>query len=351
MAAQRRGMRLVHGSKVPEVLEKRTILIIPEPVFRTISRTILMVLIALSSAAIAGCTSGHLKDVVSTSVPLAIADVAIEKITLETAAGRSVPFEIIYPSIAAEYPLVVFSHGAFASPNRYHALLKPIAASGYVVVAPMHIDSEDWNRSETPSRSQVWMSRGEDLLLALTRNSGLNELVAKKNVKIDYDNIAAIGHSYGAVIAQVSAGAQAIPPTPLDRNEFVKAVIAFSPPGITPGLIDKDGWSRLSGPSLTITGTADILPGFIDDWKLHKHSYDYAPVGRRWLWVGEGVDHYFGGMIGREKPASRLSQLLFGRAVSTSIVFLDEALKQKSPSHLGSSISGETLMRDGDESE
>lgn len=334
MAAQLRGMHLVHGSNM-------------SPLVQAISKTLLVILVTLLPA----YASGILNDAASTGEMSATANVRIEKLNIETATGRSVPFEIIYPGVAAEYPLIVFSHGAFASPDRYYALLKPIAAAGYVVVAPMHIDSEDWNRTETPSRAQVWESRGEDMNLALSTNPSLKELVGKQGVKIDYGNIAALGHSYGALIAQVSGGAQAIAPTPLSGNQYVKAVVAFSPPGISPGLIDKNGWSRLSLPSLTITGTADILPGFIDDWELHKHSYDYAPVGRRWLWVGEGVDHYFGGMIGRERSASRTSQLLFERAVATSIDFLDEALKQKPPSRLGLSISGETLMRDGDESE
>lgn len=318
------------------------------PLVQTISKTLFAIMVTWSMLVMSGCASGQLNGLALTNEKSATDGVRIEKILIETDAGRSVPFEIIYPYVADKYPLVVFSHGAFSNSDRYHALLKPIAAAGYVVVAPMHIDSEDWRKPEKSPQSQVWISRGEDMNLALSKNSNLNELLAKQRVKIDYENIAAMGHSYGALIAQVSGGAQATPPTPLNGNQFVKAVVAFSPPGVMPGLIDKNGWSRLSVPSLTITGTSDILPGFIDDWKLHKHSYDFAPAGRRWLWVGKGVDHYFGGMIGREKPASISSKLLFERAVKTTIAFLDEALKQKTRGGLGLLTSGETLIRDGD---
>lgn len=335
MDALQPGTLLAHGNKLL-------------PVVRLIWRSLSAILFI---TAVSGCTFDQSKGLAPTDSKLRLENVRIEKVQVKTANGRSVPFEIIYPDNASEYPLLVFSHGAFSSPDRYYAVLKPIAAAGYVVVAPMHIDSEDFTQSEEPSQSQVWESRGEDIDLALSRNPDLYKLVTKQKLKIDYDNIAVMGHSYGALIAQLAGGAKAIPPTPLRRNLFVQAVVAFSPPGSTPGLIDKDGWSSFSAPSLTITGTADILTGFNDDWKLHKHSYEYAPFGQRWLWVGEGVDHYFGGMIGREKPASEKSQLLFNRAVATTLDFLDKTLKKKAPSRLGSSISGETLTRDREEIE
>ena len=54
---------------------------------------------------------------------LVMSDSRVEKLTIKGADNRAIPLEISYPATPGKYPLVVFSHGAFASPGRYHALL------------------------------------------------------------------------------------------------------------------------------------------------------------------------------------------------------------------------------------
>mgnify|MGYP003673739058 CR=1 FL=1 len=277
----------------------------------------------------------------------AIADARVDTVTVAAADGRTVPLEILHPAAQGKYPLVVFSHGAFASPDRYHALLKPVAAAGYIILAPRHLDSEDWEWTEKPSQAAVWASRGEDMALMLAQKDAISSKLAETGIEIDYDHIAALGHSYGALIAQIIGGARPLTPSALSGQQSVQAVVAFSPPGITPGLIDEKGWSEMTVPNLTITGTADILPGFINDWNIHKHSFDHAPARKRWLWVGDGIDHYFGGMFGREKPASDDARTLFGRALATTIAFLDQALGKTPPCLLKPPVPGELLTRDG----
>jgi dienelactone hydrolase len=288
------------------------------------------------------------------SVPcenLVMSDSRIEKLTIKAADNRAIPLEIFYPATPGKYPLVVFSHGAFASPGRYHALLKPIAAAGYVILAPRHLDSEEWEWMVKPSQAEVWDSREQDMILMLSQNAAISSKLAEAAIEVDYDHVAAMGHSYGALIAQIAGGTRPSTPSSLSGYQSVQAVVAFSPPGNTPGLIDKNGWSGMTIPSLTITGTTDILPGFVDDWQTHKHSFEFAPVGKRWLWFGEGVDHYFGGVIGREKPASEASRTLFGRALATTIAFLDQALGRTASCLLEPPSSSETLIRDGAEDE
>ncbi|MEP2101230.1 MAG: hypothetical protein ABJP02_07630 [Parasphingorhabdus sp.] len=345
MAAQLPGTLLVPGSKVPKASSFRASI-------KTISlatnfhKTILTLAMVFVVIGLPACAFGKTSGATQNCYGEAKSAVRIKKITMETMNGRTLPLEMVHPDAPGKYPLVIFSHGAFASPNRYYALLKPVAAAGYIVLAPRHLDSEDWDRKERPSQTEIWESRGEDMSFIISPNSELAHITAKHGIILDYEHIAAMGHSYGALIAQIAAGARAILPTPLNRNPSVKAVIALSPPGITPNLIDKNGWERMFVPSLTITGTADILPGFIDDWKQHKHSYDFAPTGQRWLWVGEGVDHYFGGMIGREKPAPKKSKALFERSVATTISFLDAAMDKPLQCALDEPISGEKLIKD-----
>jgi hypothetical protein len=154
-----------------------------------------------------------------------------------------------------------------------------------------------------------------------------------------------LGHSFGAVIAQIAGGAK---PIPLDDAigastvQSVAAVVAFSPPGPMPGRLEPSTWSSLQVPSLTLTGTADVLPGFIDDWQLHKASFENAPPGTARLWVGEGVDHYFGGLFGRLRGASAHDQKMLERALSQTLGFMEQELEKAQPCDPGPAIDGET---------
>lgn len=272
--------------------------------------------------------------------------VAIEKRDISAPDGRVVPFEIIRPDKPGTYPFLIFSHGANASPDRYLAMLHPIAAAGYIVAAPMHMDSEDMQNDVKPDREKIWLSRGEDIMLGLSRPASLSEQLAKSGIAIDADRIGAIGHSYGALLVQLVGGAKSGMPTPLVRDPQVRAIVAYSPPGALPPMMKQSGWASMAVPSLTITGTADILPGFADDWRVRRQAFDNAPQGSRSLWIGKDIDHYFGGVFGREKPADDNSKALFDRSIATSIAFFDRHLDVANPCAVGPAIEGETLIED-----
>lgn len=105
--------------------------VMPSPIWRVALVSILAIVAAPAAFAKVPCEN------------LAMTDSRVEKLTIKAADNRAIPLEILYPATPGKYPLVVFSHGAFASPDRYHALLKPIAAAGYIILAPRHLDSED----------------------------------------------------------------------------------------------------------------------------------------------------------------------------------------------------------------
>ncbi len=267
--------------------------------------------------------------------------------------NRTIPLTIHAPLEPGTYPLIAFSHGAFAAPDRYSALLEPLAAAGFIVIAPMHIDSEDYPRAqgepERPPHPVTWATRNEDFALALDPPGPLRELLAKSGLALDPERRIALGHSYGGLIAQLPGGALAFEPdgTQVSRaNPAVDAVIAWSPPGAMPGLMAQEGWASLTAPSLTITGTADILPGFIDDWQAHTASHEHAPQGRRALWVGEGIDHYFGGVFGRVKPPSERERALFDRALATTLHFIESRSGASPACWLGGSVPGESYQED-----
>lgn len=148
-------------------------------------------------------------------------------------------------------------------------------------------------------------------------------------------------------MAQFAGGAQAIGPAGARadlRKLNVASVIAWSPPGPIPERLDEATWEAMAVPSLTLTGTADVLPGFIDDWQAHKASYEYAPIDGRALWVGEEIDHYFGGIFGRVKDApGDANETLFARALATSLYFIEAHNGSAQPCTLGPNLSGETF--------
>lgn len=307
--------------------------------------------VAVLSIALSGCVTAPelaTSPVASCEVKLSGASSALQ-IELVDELGRGVPVTVYHPVRGGTYPLIAFSHGAYASPGRYAAMLRPLAASGYVIVAPMHIDSEEFGRDTRPSPAETWRTRNEDMRLAIHGNDQLDARLLQSGIVIDRSRIVSMGHSYGALVAQLPGGVRAIEPdgSRVDRTDpAVDLVVGWSPPGPIPNLIDAEGWSSQQRPSLTITGTADILPGFMDDWRAHGASYDHAPPAGRALWVGDGIDHYFGGVFGREKPADENSRRLFDRALATTLGFIERKLDADAPCDPGAAAEGETYVED-----
>ncbi|MEP0188914.1 MAG: hypothetical protein ABJP70_05470 [Erythrobacter sp.] len=267
---------------------------------------------------------------------------------VETADKRQVPITVFAPAKGGMYPLAAFSHGAFAAPDRYRALLGPIAAAGFVVIAPMHVDSEEFEHEVPPSQSETWLTRNADMALALSPPRSIIAELSSRDLTLDPERTAAFGHSYGALIAQLTAGAQAVESngsSPDRRNPAVDVVVGWSPPGPLPGLIAAEGWKSLAVPTLTITGTTDVFPGSADPWQVHTATFENAPSGLGALWVGEGIDHYFGGVFGREKPSVPSSQRLFDQALAVSLEFLERGVNADNRCLLGEAIKGETRTR------
>ncbi|MFC6197684.1 alpha/beta hydrolase family protein [Ponticaulis profundi] len=203
--------------------------------------------------------------------------------------------------------LIIFSHGANATYDRYDVLLKDWAEKGYVVVAPLHIDSELHPKRDTFDQDDSRVFRVEDYQL-------LSDMFAAdgftfENLTFSDVQIAA-GHSYGALIALIAGGV--VPENPdwtLPEGTLKpKAVLGISPPGAMDGLISLEGYSELDVPALIVTGTTDILPGFIDEWQAHLAAYDAADPALAYGLVFDGMDHNFNGAYCRIAPEGATAQ-------------------------------------------
>jgi pimeloyl-ACP methyl ester carboxylesterase len=253
-----------------------------------------------------------LSELVAKSAPL-----PPRTVILPVAAGRT--SRVTHWQARVKRGTILFSHGALSSPLKYDPLILPWVAAGFDVWAPLHVDSTDHPDTKSFPGLTSWRARIEDMR-ALSNHVGGSDYIAA-------------GHSYGGLTALMLGGAEAIIPDgvtgPL-RDPKAKAVVAFSPPGANPGLIDGAGYAGLAVPALIETGTKDTLParnGMAVDpasWKNHLLAYDSAAPGHdRYALVLDGVDHYFGGLIcSPEKPGPRQTVQL-DQAVALSLNFIN----------------------------
>lgn len=221
--------------------------------------------------------------------------------------------------------VVLFSHGAGGAVENYLPLFMAWTAADFTVVAPTHVDSRNHAHAADYDLRQAFPLRIADLAAASDwakpRWAGLP--------------LVAAGHSYGSLIAMIAGGA--LEPMVHARNPDVAAVVAFSTPGAIPGLIGPDAFKTLAAPTLTITGDADLVPGFVPDWHAHLAAFETSPAPGRMAFVGQGVDHFFGGSRGLEGKAGR-QKAAFDSACKLSALFI--------AARLGDEVAGRALGDD-----
>jgi len=245
---------------------------------------------------------------------------------LTHASGRQVPLDIWTPAKRGAYPLMMFSHGANSRADKYAELCGPLAGLGFVVAAPTHADSPDHPGKGKIEMTQASALRLEDMRGLMARRAELGASGARA---------IAAGHSYGALIAQIMCGAAVDAPgtgaDPVDAD--VVAALAYSPPGEWMG-IPADSWKAVNRPMLVTTGTADVLPGLADVWEKHRMSFDTTPAPAA-LFVGEGVDHYYGNLICRPERDVPPQRVQLDSAIAVSAAFLKLVLAGESLAALG----------------
>jgi alpha-beta hydrolase superfamily lysophospholipase len=235
--------------------------------------------------------------------PLPIAAAGPQEITVQATPQRQSTISIYAP--ARPKGVVLFSHGASGEPGSYPQLHQRLNAAGYAVLAPLHVDSRRHPAVASYNLQTAFEERIADMAavarLAEERFPGLP--------------VAAMGHSYGALLAQMQGGA--LKYISDARAPAVKAVVSFSSPGNISGLIQPPAYTTLAVPTLMITGTADTVPGFVADWREHVRPHNDAPAGGRYLMTIPDGDHFIA--VARN-PAH------FQRAADAAIAFLDAFL-------------------------
>ncbi|WP_313274986.1 hypothetical protein [Stenotrophomonas sp.] len=231
--------------------------------------------------------------------PLGALDAPSEVVPLQVSADRSTTLTLWAP--AKVRGVVLFSSGHGAWPERYEALLQSWADAGFVVLAPMHVDSMKYPQREKFSLQQGLVERFADMRAA----SGY------ATAHWPGMPVAAAGHSLGTLVsAALGGGFSALGPL---RDPSVVAVLGFSSPGKVPGLVDAQSYASLAVPLLLVTGDQDLVPGFVNDPVDHLYPVETAATGDKTGVVLAGADH---NLVGGEPEA------LFRRARELGTAFL-----------------------------
>lgn len=219
-------------------------------------------------------------------------------LTLTGANEREVNVRFLARNASCENcKLAVLSHGTFAGADDYDAIVKPLADMGYNVAIPIHPDSKSHplHKSYDPNKYMEYRIEDHQLIL---------EHIAKTQ-GADTPWIS-VGHSFGAMIAAMFSGIT------LDENILnTRALgapshnIALSPPNAIPNAFPAAAFKKLEIPMLLVTGTNDLVPTMIDNWKDHLDLYKKAPEGKVTAIVFDDQDHYFNGLYGRITERNR----------------------------------------------
>lgn len=175
--------------------------------------------------------------------------------------------------------VVLFSSGHGSWPERYDDLLQTWRDAGFVVVAPLHVDSVKY-----PDREKFSMQQGFGERLADMKAASAYVAAHWPGVPV-----AAAGHSYGTLVSLVLGGALA-ELGPL-RDPGVVAVVGYSSPGRIPGLVTPSAYASVAVPVMLVTGDKDLVPGFVNDARDHLYPVESAPAGDKYAVVLAGGDH------------------------------------------------------------
>lgn len=251
---------------------------------------------------------------------------------------------------AEKFPVIVFSHGLWASRESYAYFGRSLAAHGYIVIAPSHPGSDTaalresmrtrltdpslreknakrrpidrlkqlaeaddaGNQSEgSPEQRGLLMETVDDPANLRERPRDISFVIDEiarhnslKNIA-DLSRIGVAGHSFGAYTAMAIGGMTVDLPgekAHTFRDPRVKAVLPMSPEGAGTMGITPTSWTQFGTPVLFLTGTKDYGPGErAAAWR--REAFDSIQGVDEYLVTLSGATHFtFADMGGATDP-------------------------------------------------
>jgi predicted dienelactone hydrolase len=214
--------------------------------------------------------------------------------------NKDLQLRINYPQDGGPFPIIVFSHGAWATKDNYLPLTEFWASHGYVTIQANHSDSRALGtKPGDPKAFRDWQSRPADISFILDSLAELEKKELGLKGRIDSKRIGVGGHSFGANTAQLIGGARAYLLGREKSFEDIRVTAVMLLSGQGPGeMLTEQSWEKVAKPMLVMTGSRDgpTRTGQPAEWR--KKPYELSPKGDKFLvWV-EGLDHGYGGIVG-----------------------------------------------------
>lgn len=274
----------------------------------------------------------------------------------DTKRNRSLPVKIYLPSdIKETAPVVIFSHGLGGSCESAKYLGKYWSQHGYVCLFVQHPGSDESIWKPKVESHEIKTFKGflnvlketvKDPVHALNRANDIPfivdqlELKAKPDSdsclagKINPDEIAVAGHSFGSWTALTASG-QKLLNSKGEIQTFtdprLKAAVYLSPTCPRKAVDPQVAFGEIAVPGLHFTGTKDSSP--IGETKIadRRTAFDCISRADQYLVILNKADHMvFNGRPKRQRKRDTQQQEIIAKA---STVFLDAYLR-KSPDAL-----------------
>jgi predicted dienelactone hydrolase len=225
----------------------------------------------------------------------------IDQIVLhDSARNKDLPLKIYYPDAPGPFPVIVFSHGAFASKESYWALGRYWASHGYVSIHPSHADSvQDGGYRGTLRQAisdpDAWRNRPRDVSFVIDSLSQIEKLAPALKGRLDRTRIGVGGHSFGAYTAVAIGGATVSMPGVRTPQSFadkrVRAIVVLSPQGEGEMGLTSQSWPYIRVAMLAMYGSRDFgTQRRTPTWR--SQPFYGAPPGDKYDVELEGATHF-----------------------------------------------------------
>ena len=258
----------------------------------------------------------------------------IENIALHDAVrNKDIPIKVYYPAGAGPFPVIIFSHGALASKDRYSALGEFWASYGYVSIHPSHGDSAAdsgfrGSLREAISDPRGWENRPKDISFIIDSLAHVEKFAPQLSGKLDLQHIGVGGHSFGAYTAGLIAGTTVLLPGRSAPQSFadprVSAVVMLSPEGEGIMGLSAHSWDAIHVPMLLMYGSRDFGP-FGQEPVWRSEPFEKAPAGNKYKVELEGGTHMG---FAAPFPGGNHRVEVFQCAKLETLAFWDAYLKQ-----------------------
>lgn len=220
---------------------------------------------------------------------------------VDEARERKVPMTFHLPAEKEAMPLVLISHGGGGNRHGMYALSAELAQQGYVVLCLEHVTSNTDNirlrmKSQGLGFGDALRDCGKDKVarenrpldvrFAIDLAEEFNQRDERFKGRIDFEQIAMVGHSYGAYTTMVCCGAK---PRGIEKElsePRIKLGIAFSPQGTDGVFFDEKSFAHVQVPFVGVSGTGDI------QGDGHREFFKLMPPGDKHLLWFHDANHF-----------------------------------------------------------